>query len=176
MKTPEPGMDSLQSLENLDIKVPKFLTIDSLDERKESIVFKGIHLDLNIKTIISNKEGKFEADFKINASTKIKKNVASINLAVVKNREGLFVAHVAVENADRDLKNFGLTLWKIARKLIEKISNEWKIPITHVVVRMPADGLSGSQWNKIFLPVLEEYKYIPKEHNFWERTYFPDKW
>ena len=184
IEEPKTKIENIPDLNNIDFGILKFPNQpgQEFEQRKDlKVLFDGIVLDLHIESsMLTGKYGWMHLDINLNIS-KNSLEIANINLAIVK--EKIYFAKVSteVENKSREINGLGRTLWEISLKLIQKIANEFNISVKHEVVKDPRNGLSGIQWNRLFLPLLEKHGY-KKTHadakymwEKWERTYLPNK-
>lgn len=174
--TPELGL-----LNNLALRIPEFATLDrpSITEAPETerAVLDGHVLTLNIKRNSFILEQDVYACLQIDVSTENSRNFSSVNISISRNLlSGECIGTTNVENKARKMKEVGRALWLFALKFMQQSADKLNTPIVHLVVNRHQKGLTDSQWDELFSPLLNEHGYVQKkdiEPHTWEKIYLP---
>ncbi len=176
--------ESIPLLGNVDISLPDIATPlkrETHNPQRLKVSFNGQTFLLSIDS-----ESAFVGDagvesvFHISVVLDTEGNIDDKNnpvatASISKFQDGTAKAITTVENHKRNLPGLGRELWKLVLSAVQKSADKWHIPVVHRVIRMPKDGLSGAQWNKLFFPLLNEYGYKQAHENDWEKIYEPKK-
>ena len=179
MKTPDRGMNQPPTLENLPICLPGFISDNEKSIAKKDsyrTIFQGIPITADVETVSSVWRDKIPTiEMTIKVSTKPGDiNTVTLSITILKEDWGNgATATTGIENATQDLKHLGLgrAMWLISLKLIQKFADDFSTAVTHKVIRMPGLGLTGAKWNKLFLPLLDQYGFVKIGSNEWEKVY-----
>lgn len=148
MKTPEPRMDSVPSLENLDIPLPILADAKNPQkinkEKKLKALFDGVPVEVGVQSesVYSATINQFDyIHIAITTVNIITNNMAFILITVVR-RGRVYEVATNVENSSGELRGVGRVLWEISLKLIKKITDKCRAPVVHKVSRAPWKGLT----------------------------------
>lgn len=176
---PDKRENHLPTLENLNIKLPKFQTEigeGTVERQNGEVYYEGTKLKLGVE-----KRSYFELHER--SVVRITIRVSNENngqgfviITVVRGKDGTYSAVVNVMNEIRKLGGLGRKLWEVGISQIEKMANQFNINIKHQVLKKPDQGLDKDKWDELFLPLLTQHgytkvidKFSPDDH--WEKQY-----